>query len=280
MSRFKIAIIGAGSVGFTKKLFTDILCVPEFADVEFALTDLSQHNLEMIGASSTGSSPRTACRRRVTATTNRREAIDGARYIISCVRVGGLEAYADDIRIPLKYGVDQCVGDTICAGGILYGQRNIPVILDFCKDIREVAEPGAKFLNYANPMAMNTWAAIEYGKVDTSGSAMAFSRRRADRRDPGAGPGELDYVCSGINHQTWYVDIRLRGRKIGKDELMAAFEKHPVYLAAGKGAHRRPQAFRLLFHGEQRPSFRIPAMVPQATRRNHPLDRHVGLDPR
>ena len=85
------------------------------------------------------------------------------------MRVGGLEAYADDIHIPLKYGVDQCVGDTICAGGILYGQRNIPVILDFCKDIREVAEPGAKFLNYANPMAMNTWAAIEYGKVDTIG---------------------------------------------------------------------------------------------------------------
>src|SRR4051812_42956346 len=47
---FKIAIIGAGSVGFTKKLFTDILCVPEFRDVEFALTDLSEHNLEMIKA--------------------------------------------------------------------------------------------------------------------------------------------------------------------------------------------------------------------------------------
>ena len=74
-----------------------------------------------------------------------------------------------DIEIPLKYGVDQCVGDTICAGGILYGQRNIPVILDFCRDIREVAETGARFLNYANPMAMNTWAAIDYGKVDTIG---------------------------------------------------------------------------------------------------------------
>src|SRR4029079_69876 len=67
------------------------------------------------------------------------------------------------------YGVDQCVGDTICAGGILYGQRNIPVILDFCKDRREVAETGAKIPTYVNHMAMNTWAAIEYGKVDTIG---------------------------------------------------------------------------------------------------------------
>ena len=85
------------------------------------------------------------------------------------MRIGGLEAFADDIRIPLKYGVDQCVGDTICAGGILYGQRGIAAMLDFCKDIREVAEPGALLLNYANPMAMMTWAAIEYGGVNTVG---------------------------------------------------------------------------------------------------------------
>ncbi|TKB35533.1 MAG: alpha-glucosidase/alpha-galactosidase, partial [Mesorhizobium sp.] len=134
-------------------------------------------------------------------------------------------------RIPLKYGIDQCVGDTICAGGILYGQRNIPVILDFCKDILEVAEPGAKFLNYANPMAMNTWAAIEYGKVDTVGLCHGV-QHGADQIAEVLGAKsrtELDYVCSGINHQTWFIDLRLNGRKIGKDELVAAFEAHPVY---------------------------------------------------
>ncbi|TIS83550.1 MAG: alpha-glucosidase/alpha-galactosidase, partial [Mesorhizobium sp.] len=153
------------------------------------------------------------------------------RYIISCVRVGGLEAYADDIRIPLKYGIDQCVGDTICAGGILYGQRNIPVILDFCKDIREVAETDAKFLNYANPMAMNTWAAIEYGKVDTVGLCHGVQHGAEQIAEVlGAkSPSELDYVCSGINHQTWFIELRLNGRAIGKEELVAAFEAHPVY---------------------------------------------------
>ena len=140
---FKIAIIGAGSVGFTKKLFTDILCVPEFSGIEFALTDLSEHNLQMIKAILDRIVEANRLPTKVTATTDRRKALEGARYVISCVRVGGLEAYADDIRIPLKYGIDQCVGDTICAGGILYGQRNIPVILDFCKDIREVAATGA-----------------------------------------------------------------------------------------------------------------------------------------
>jgi alpha-galactosidase len=228
---FKIAIIGAGSVGFTKKLFTDILCVPEFQDVEFALTDMSEHNLRMIKQILDTIVSSNKLPTKVTATTNRREALSGARYIISCVRVGGLEAYADDIRIPLKYGIDQCVGDTICAGGILYGQRNIPVILDFCKDIREVAEPGAKFLNYANPMAMNTWAAIEYGKVDTVGLCHGVQHGAEQIAEVlGAKSlSELDYICSGINHQTWFVDLRLNGRKIGKDELVAGFEAHPVF---------------------------------------------------
>jgi alpha-galactosidase len=231
MSRLKIAIVGAGSVGFTKRLVSDIVSVPELRDAEFALTDISQHNLGMIQKILDRMVEANRLPTKITATTERRKALDGARYIISCVRVGGLEAYADDIRIPLKYGVDQCVGDTICAGGILYGQRNIPVILDFCKDIGEVAETGATFLNYANPMAMNTWAAIEYGKVKTIGLCHGVQHGGEQIAEVlGAKhKGELEFICSGINHQTWYIDIRFRGRKIEKDELIAAFERHPVY---------------------------------------------------
>src|SRR5690606_23965695 len=128
---FKVAIIGAGSVGFTKTLISDLLKVPEFADVEFALTDINPHNLDMVRQIIKTIVAVNNLPAKVTATTDRREALTGARYIRSCVRVGGLEAFASDISIPLKYGVDQCVGATICAGGILYGQRKIPVILDF-----------------------------------------------------------------------------------------------------------------------------------------------------
>ena len=230
MASFKIAIIGAGSVGFTKKLVSDIVSVPELREVEFALTDISEHNLSLVRQIIERVVKVNKLPTAITATTDRRRALDGARYVISCVRVGGLEAFAGDIRIPLKYGVDQCVGDTICAGGILYGQRNIPVILDFCKDIREVAAPGAKFLNYANPMAMNTWAAIEYGKVDTIGLCHGVQHGGEQIADVlGAGPGELEFICSGINHQTWFIDLRLKGRKVTKDDLIAAFEQHPVY---------------------------------------------------
>ncbi len=227
---FKICIIGAGSVGFTKKLCQDILTVPEFEDIEIALTDINAHNLDMIAQIIRRIVEVNKLKTRVTATTDRRQALDGARYVMCCVRIGGLEAFADDIRIPLKYGVDQCVGDTICAGGILYGQRGIAAMMEFCKDIREVAEPGALLLNYANPMAMMTWACIDHGKVNTVGLCHGVQNgHRQISRALGLPMEEVDIVCSGINHQTWYIDIRHKGRKIGKDELVAAFEAHPVF---------------------------------------------------
>jgi alpha-galactosidase len=231
MPGVKIAIIGAGSVGFTRKLVTDVLCVPELQDVGIALTDIDERNLGMVRQILETIVSVNGLPARITASPDRRRALEGARYVINCARIGGLEAFADDIRIPLQYGVDQCVGDTICAGGILYGQRSIPAILDFCKDIREVCEPRAKLLNYANPMAMNTWAAIDHGKVETIGLCHGVQhgwRQIADALGADD-PRDVECVCCGINHQTWYIDVRLRGRRIDRDELVAAFERHPVY---------------------------------------------------
>lgn len=80
-------------------------------------------------------------------------------------------------------------------------------------------------------MAMNTWAAIEYGKVDTIGLCHGVQHGAEQIAEilGAQSKDELDYICSGINHQTWFVDLRLNGRKIGKDELVAAFEAHPVF---------------------------------------------------
>ncbi|MFL6554808.1 MAG: alpha-glucosidase/alpha-galactosidase, partial [Bacillus sp. (in: firmicutes)] len=153
---FKIAFIGAGSIGFTRGLLRDLLSVPKFHNIEVAFTDISTQNLEMVTQLCQRDIDQNGLDINIQATVNRREALRGARYIFSVVRIGGLEAFQHDVDIPLKYGIDQCVGDTLCAGGIMYGQRGIPEMLNICKDIREVAEPDALLLNYANPMAMLT----------------------------------------------------------------------------------------------------------------------------
>ena len=160
---FKVAFIGAGSLVFARTLFTDILSVPEFHNIEIAFTDINGDNLEKTRALCQRDLDANSIPIKIFATTDRREAFKDARYIVNCVRIGGLEAFETDIEIPLKYGVDQCVGDTLCTGGIMYGQRVIAEMLNFCKDIREVAEPGAIMLNYSNPNAMATWACNKYG---------------------------------------------------------------------------------------------------------------------
>ncbi|GAB0114212.1 alpha-galactosidase [Acidisoma sp. C75] len=227
---FKIAILGAGSVGFTRTLVRDILCVPELREIEIALTDINPHNLEMIRQILERMVAASGMPARITATGERARALDGARYVICCIRQGGLEAFQEDIAIPLKYGVDQCVGDTICAGGIMYGQRTIPAMLDFCRDIKTYAEPGARLLNYANPMAMNTWAAKVHGGVETIGLCHGVQHGwRQIAEVLGAEPHDVEYICTGINHQTWYIDLRVKGRPVGQAELLAAFEAHPVY---------------------------------------------------
>ena len=232
----KVAFIGAGSVGFTRRLMRDMLTVPELQDTHFAFTDISEHNLSLVSQLCRKDIKGNRLPARISATINRRKALEGADYVVNCTRIGGLDAFKLDIDIPLKYGVDQCVGDTICAGGLMYGQRNIPQILDFAKDVREVASPEALFLNYANPMAMNVWAGLRYGQIDMVGlchgvrggwqqiAAVLGAERTED----------VDIICAGINHQTWYVQVLYEGRNIGSEELLAAFERHPRYAKTEK----------------------------------------------
>ena len=227
----KVAFIGAGSVGFTRRLFRDILAVPELQDTHFALTDINRRNLDMVAELCRKDLAVNKLPATLAVTLDRRRALAGADYVINCTRIGGLEAFKLDVEIPLKYGVDQCVADTLCVGGILYGQRNIPCILDFCRDIREVSKDGALLLNYANPNAMNTWAAIEYGKVDTLGLCHGVMGGHGQIAEVlGAkDPSEVDIICAGINHQTWYVQILYKGREVTPERLLKAFEAHPVY---------------------------------------------------
>jgi len=226
----KVAIIGAGSIGFTRKTVTDILSVPEFRDsVEFAFHDISKRNLDMVYKLCKRDMEANGVKSRIRATLNCREALKDANYIFCVVRVGGLEAFRSDIEIPLKYGVDQCVGDTLCAGGIMYAQRTIPAMLDFCNDAAEVAAPDCLFISHVNPMSMNTWACSTYSPgvrfVGLCHGVEAGAYHLA--RVLGVEQKELDFLCAGINHQTWFISAKVKGKEM-TPYLLKAFEKDPL----------------------------------------------------
>ena len=150
---------------------------------------------------------------KVIATTSRKEALEGADGVLCTILQGGVDVFRSDIEIPMKYGVDTNVGDTRGPSGIFRALRTIPVMLGICDDIEKYC-PNAVFLNYTNPMAM-LCRAMQKRHPDITISGLCHSVQGTAHMLAnwiGAPQDEITYVCSGINHQAWYVDFKWNGK--------------------------------------------------------------------
>jgi len=210
----KIAMIGAGSVVFCKTLMMDIMATESLADSTFALMSRTEPKLRRMEAFAKRVIKENKLPSKVYATLDRREALDGADYVIIMIQVGGVEAFGYDYKIPLKYGVDQCIGDTLNPGGIFRALRTIPVLVDIAKDMEELC-PDAYMLNYANPMAMCCWALGEATKVKFVGLCHGVQTTLdLISRYVGVPKEEIDFVCAGINHMAWFLELKHKGRDL------------------------------------------------------------------
>ncbi|MGC9054791.1 MAG: alpha-glucosidase/alpha-galactosidase, partial [Candidatus Hydrogenedens sp.] len=153
----KIAMIGAGSIVFCKTLFMDLVSVPAFQDAEFWFMSPTRKKLERMKSFADRVVKDNGLKVKNYITQDRREALNQADYVIAMLQIGGVNAFKYDYEIPLKYGVDQCIGDTMGPGGIFRALRTIPVMMDLARDMQELC-PQAYLLNYVNPMAMVCWA--------------------------------------------------------------------------------------------------------------------------
>jgi alpha-galactosidase len=210
----KIAFIGAGSIVFTRNLCSDILLTPVLRDCTISLMDIDAVRLERSQKLVQAIIDRRGLEARVEATMDQREAVKDSRYVITTFQQGGLDAYALDIEIPRKYGIEQCVGDTLGPGGVFRGLRTIPVLLELCNDMDEMA-PDALLLNYVNPMAINCWAVADGSgrpHVGLCHSVQGTSEMLA--RWIGVPYDEISFLCAGINHQSWFLEFRH-----GKEDL-------------------------------------------------------------
>jgi alpha-galactosidase len=203
----KITFIGAGSTVFAKRLLVDILSFPELADsTTISLHDIDEKRLRTseIVAHKVGQA--LDVQPTVQATADRRAALDGADYAICMIQVGGYEpATVIDFEIPKKYGLRQTIGDTLGIGGIMRGLRTIPILLDVCRDMEGLC-PGVTFLNYVNPMAINSWAISRASKIKTVGLCHSVQGTAAQlARDIGVPVEEINYLCAGINHMAFYL---------------------------------------------------------------------------
>ena len=168
----------------------------------------------------------------VSATTDLDEALRGADFVFSAIRVGGLEGRANDERVALAEGV---LGqETVGAGGIAYGLRTVPVAEDIARRVARLA-PDAWVINFTNPAGLVTEAMSRHlgdRVIGICDSPVGLGRRIA--RVLGANPGEawIDYV--GLNHLGWVRGLRINGRDelprlLADPDLLGSFEEGKLF---------------------------------------------------
>jgi len=236
----KIALIGAGSVVFTKTLLSDMMATPALAESEWALMDLAETKLSRMEAFAKRMLKENSVPGKITATLDRKKAIQDADFVVVTIQVGGFDAFGVDYEVPLKYGVDQCIGDSLGPGGVFRGLRTVPVLVEIARDMEKYARPGAIMLQYANPMAGNCLA---LGKV-TEVPFVGLCHGVQTTLDLIAGyvgvpKEEITYTCGGINHMDWFLTLQHKGRDL-YPKLREVFEKPEYY----KNEKVRGEVFR------------------------------------
>ncbi|MEW6357934.1 MAG: alpha-glucosidase/alpha-galactosidase [Planctomycetota bacterium] len=226
--RPKIVLLGAGS-GFTQPLFTDILNIEGLDAGVIGLVDIDKKRLDV----------NIKLMRRiidlmgkkqwtVEASTDRNDVLKGTDYLISTIEVSGTKCVRFDNDIPLKYGIDQCIGDTIGPGGIMKALRTLPSFVEILQDAKRLC-PDALIMNYTNPMSIMTLGAVrstDQPFVGLCHSVQGTSRQLAGIL--GIPYDEMVYRCGGVNHMAWFIELTHQGKDL-YPMLRAAMENKDIF---------------------------------------------------
>ncbi len=236
----KITYIGAGSAVFARQVITDILEVDGLDNGEFALVDIDAERLDLAHKLVGKLVERSGKDWKVTSSTDRLDLLDGSDYVVNSIEVAGLANVRHDYDIPLKYGVDQCIGDTIGPGGVFKALRTGPEWLAICADIERVA-PKAVVMNYTTPMSILTLAALRTTNLEVVGlchSVQGTSWQLSQYLD--VPYRELVWDCAGINHNAWFTRLERNGEDM-YPRLRRLADKRKVY-------ERDPVRFEVMKH--------------------------------
>jgi alpha-galactosidase len=213
---------------FAKNLVGDILSFPALSDSTISLMDIDDHRLEQTTQVAEAMVQNADVDASIESTTDRREALEGADYVLNMINVGGTEPFENEIRIPEKYGIEQAIGDTLGPGGIFRGLRTIPTMLDITADMEEIC-PDALLLNFTNPMAIVCWAMFEATDIETVGLCHSVPHTASALADYLDVPEEdLDYWVAGINHLAWFLELECDGENL-YPALQAAAQAPDIY---------------------------------------------------
>ncbi|GIO30211.1 MULTISPECIES: alpha-galactosidase [Paenibacillus] len=209
----KITIIGAGSA-FTQEIAVDILNIEGVEGGTIALVDIDADRLEIARKLVLKIIEMTGKRWNVIASVDRREVLSGSQFVINQIEVGGLQTVRYEYEIPLKYGVNQCIGDTLGPGGLFKTLRTLPSWMDIVRDIEDLC-PDSIILNYTNPMSAVTLLTSRITEIPVVGLCHSIQNTSSQlAKYAGVPYEELQWRAGGINHMSWFVELTHQGKDL------------------------------------------------------------------
>jgi len=234
----KVAVMGGGS-SYTPELVNGFLArVDSFPVEELWLVDISQERLDIVGGFAKRMVEAKGSPFAIRTTTNRREAIEGATYVTTQLRVGGMKARREDEYLGMRNGL---VGqETTGVGGMAKALRTIPVILGIAADMEELA-PGALLVNFTNPAGLVTEALARYApNVPSVGvcnvgitAKMHMITALEEMTGQQIDPATAQLNTLGLNHLTWHRGFTVDGEEMWPLLLNAKLQE----LSAGHDPH-------------------------------------------
>jgi alpha-galactosidase len=270
----KVALIGAGSAVFAQRMITDILAIGGLDKGTFALVDLDIERLELAHEVAQQTIQAVGKPWTVQATTERRNILPGCDYVINMIEVGGLANVYSDYAIPLKYGVDQCIADTIGPGGVFKYLRTAPSWLAICRDIEDLC-PQALVINYSNPMSALVLTALRATSLQVVGLCHSIVQTAYELADYMDVPFErMRYRCAGINHLSWFVTLEMDGEDL-YPRLRRAAEDPAIY----KQDPIRFDLMRAFGYFTTESSGHVSEYVPYFRKRKDLVEQYTSMQP-
>ncbi len=219
----KIVLIGAGSVSFGTGTLCDLFAArEELKGSTIALVDINPASLQLMAQVAQRLNAATGEPFVIQATTDRCQALPGAQFVITSIAVKRNERWRLDFQIPLKHGVKHVLGENGGPGGVFHAMRNIPIMLDICRDIERLC-PTALVLNFTNPEGRLCLAATRYTGLQFVGLCHGIGMAQSTISHAlGLPVKEIDPKAAGLNHFTWILDLR---RTSTGEDLYPAFKR-------------------------------------------------------
>jgi alpha-galactosidase len=222
-----IVIIGAGSAIFGLSMIKDAFSTTELWGSSLVLMDIDKDTVEKTALAANRINDSLGAGYQISSTTDREEALQRADFIIVAIAIDRVKMWKKDFAIPQKYGIKHVLGENVGPGAVFHTMRNLPILLDICKDIERIC-PDALLINFTNPESRLCMAIKKYTNVKVvglchqinAGIEIVSTILTIDRK-------HIDVKAWGINHFTWIVD--LRDKRTGEDLYPLFREKEAAY---------------------------------------------------